>query len=170
MKKIILFLVLSLTIFSATTKVTTPKIQEIKLNEIITVPEFCEFTIKDIVFSKKLYSSNPAEYYHYYESKDPEGIYFNAKILLKSLLSESKEVSDFIDIEIIYNNKYKYKAYPLAEESDGSDFNSFAYIDPLRKLLTHSFVEVPLEVSTETQKPLYLIIKVNDKEYKYIVR
>ena len=75
-----------------------------------------------------------------------------------------------INYTIFHNNKYKYKAYPLAEESDGSDFNSFAYIDPLRKLLTHSFVEVPLEVSTETQKPLYLIIKVNDKEYKYIVR
>ena len=83
MKKLILFLILSLSIFSATTKVTTPKIQEIKLNEIITVPEFCEFTIKDIVFSKKLYSSNPAEYYHYYESKDSEGIYFNAKFIIR---------------------------------------------------------------------------------------
>lgn len=170
MKKLILFLILSLSIFSATTKAVTPKIQEIKLNESITVPDFCEFNIKDIVFAKELYSSNPAEYYHYYESKDPEATYLDIRILLKSLLPESKEVSDFIDIEIIYNNKYKYKAYPLAEKPDGSDFDSFAYIDPLRKLLTHSFVEVPLEVSMETQKPLYLIIKANDKEYKYIVR
>ncbi len=170
MKKIILFLILSLSIFSATTKAVTPKIQEIKLNETVTISDFCEFSIKDIVFAKELYSSNPTKYYHYYESKDPEGIYFNVQISLKSLLTESAEVSNFFDIEVIYNNKYKYTASPLAEEPDGSDFESFAYIDPLRRLLTHSFVEVPLEVSTETQKPLYLIIKANDKEYKYIVR
>ena len=172
MKKVILFLILSLSIFSATTKPVTPKLQEIKLNETIIVPEFCEFSILNTKFSKVIEPSNPDDYYTYYESKDVDGLYFDVIINVKNLQEESNVGNSFVSVQLVYSNKYKYSTFSTIEKSDGSDFSysNITYIDPLRKAIIHNLVEVPLEVSTETQKPLYLIIKVNDKEYKYIVR
>ncbi len=172
MKKLIIFLILSLSIFSATTKTTTSKIQEVKLNETITIPDFCEFTVLETNFAKIISPSNPNGYYSYYESKDKEGIYFNAIVSVKNLQEESNAGNSFISIQLVYANKYKYSTFSTIEEADGSDFkySSITYIDPLRKAVIYNLVEVPLEVSIDTQKPLYLIIKANEKEFKYIVR
>ncbi len=76
MKKTILFLILSFSLFSATTKAVTPNIQEVKLNETITIPDFCEFTIVSNNFSKEIYPPNS---YKEYKVLDPFTAYYECE-------------------------------------------------------------------------------------------
>ncbi len=179
MKKLIIFLILSLSLFSATTKTTTSKIQEIKLNETITIPDFCEFTIVSKTFSKEIYPPSGYKEYSvlnpfvaYYECEDPEGIFLDIVIKIVSLSEEYDEFSFYFDGELTHNNKFKYSSYiETFESSNGEYFRppSNSFIDPLRSIFLHNIFELPLSISQE-DKPLYLILSVKDKKYKYVIR
>lgn len=179
MRKTILFLILSFSLFSATTKTLTSKIQEIKLNEIISIEEFCEFTIVSNNFSKEIYPPNGYKEYKvldpfmaYYECEDPEGIFLDIVIKVINLSEDYDEFSFYFDGELTYNNKYKYSSYiETFESSSGEYFRppSNSFIDPLRSIFFHNIFELPLNISQE-DKPLYLILTVKDKKYKYVIR
>lgn len=179
MKKIILFLILSLSIFSATTKVTTPKIQEIKLNETVIIPDSFEFTIDSSNILREVYPTIPDKSYTvfggniaYFECNSQKAIFINLILKIKNLNEDTQIFDKTFDITVIYNNKYKYTPIEQVFEDDSGEFftpTQYYPVDPLRTELLHSIIEIPLDISND-DKPLAILIKVKNKEYKYIIR
>ncbi|WP_125153097.1 hypothetical protein [Clostridium rectalis] len=135
------------------------------------IKNYCEFTIIDTKFGKKINPPKPKNIYTYYEAKEPGTIYFDTTIDVKSLLTEGRRANEFLSVKVIYNEKYEYRTFSAIEKDGGTNFNytNITSIEPLKNGVIHFIAEVPNEVESD-KKPLAVIISVNNREFKYVVR
>lgn len=143
----------------------------INKGETIIVEDFCEFTIDDTKFAKKIIPPNPSDFYSYYEAKEPDTTYLDTIITIKSLLDSGKFPAEFASVKVVYNNKYEYTTFSIIEEGNGSDFTytNITPIEPLKSGTLHFLAEVPDEVENGDD-PVFVIVTINDQEYKYNVK
>ncbi len=144
------------------------KIKSIKKGEVVTIEDYCEFVIDDIKFAKEIIPPNPSEFYTYYEIKEPDTIFLDTVITIKSLLESGRFANEFASVKAIYDNKYEYETFSTAEESGGSNFTytNIVSIEPLKKKTLHFLAEVPDEVAS-MDRPVSVLIVVDGKEFKY---
>ncbi|WP_027626716.1 hypothetical protein [Clostridium lundense] len=148
-----------------------PKFQSIKKDTINKIENYCEFKITNTKFGKRINPPNPRDMYTYYEAKEPGTIYLDTTIDIKSLLTEGRRSSEFLSVKVIYDNKYEYKTFSTIEEKGGTDFTytNITSIEPLKKGIIHFIAEVPEEVQKDN-KPLMVVINLNNKEFSYTIR
>ena len=143
----------------------------IELNKKVVVPDFAEITLTKTNFTSKVVPPKPSGYYSYYEVKDASNIYLETVLNVKSLLTSGKSSDEFASIQVIYDEKYKYNRFSTIEESGGTDFTytSITRIEPLKNGVLHFISELPKEAS-EDDKPIDIVISVNDDEFNYKLR
>ncbi|AFS79207.1 hypothetical protein Curi_c22040 [Gottschalkia acidurici 9a] len=152
-------------------EIEEPKVTVIEKGQTITVDDFCEFVINDIKFGKTINPPNPASFYTYYEAKEPNTTYLDTVINIKSLLTSGRSADEFMSVEVIYNDKYKYSTFSTIEEDNGGSFTytNITSIEPLKNGTLHFLAEVPDEVEQSNGK-LALKINVNNQEYQCNIR
>ncbi len=148
-----------------------PQTPVIKLGEVIAIDDFAEITVTNNSFGKRIDPPNPASFYSYYENKEAEETFLDTVITLKSLLTSAKSSDEFVDVKIVYDNKYEYRTFSAIEDNGGSDFTytNITSIEPLKSGVLHFLASVPLAVESDG-KPLKAVITINGTEYEQIIR
>lgn len=147
------------------------KTKTIEKGTTLVFKDYCEVTLKEAEFTKLIEPKKTDSFYTYYEVKEPNTIYLDVIIDIKSLL-ESVKVSDgFVSVQVKYKNKYEYNTFSIIEEKDGADFtySNITGIEPLKSGRLHFIAELPEEASKDDGR-VSVIISANDKEYEYIVK
>lgn len=141
-------------------------------NQLVEIKNKCEFSVIGYTIDNIIEPPNPDGYYSYYEA-DSGQVYIDVKMNIKNLNSTSVEQDEILDtVKIFYDDQYEYNCFSITEEDNGNDFNTFTSlygIDPLTTLTYHMLASVPDEVKNNS-KSLYVLISVDEKEYKCILR
>ncbi len=81
------------------------------------VNDFAEITLKSNNLGQIINPPNPGDFYTYYENKEPNQVFLDTVITVKSLQTSGKEASDFVSVKIIYDDKYEYTTFSTLEEN-----------------------------------------------------
>ena len=156
------------------TNSSSNKAVDVDLGQQIEYPDNYTISFLSSNFTKKVVPTNPDSYYSYYEAKDKDNnTYFVLKTNIKNLGTEKLEGEKLPDAKLIYDEKYKYDAFLVTEEDDGSDLEGYDWymdIDPLKTKKIWYLVEIPNEVENETNKSLVMEYQFNDKTYHVSIR
>lgn len=136
----------------------------IALNEAIAAEDFGEITVLSAQYLSDIVPSNPGYFYSHYQVDDASKIYIDVKVSVKNLGTSKKDVDNFFGISAIYDGKYNYNGFTVLEEADGSDFNTFASLDPLETGTIHGIVEIPTEAQAG---PVEVKFYFDGEEYYY---
>mgnify|MGYP002620979301 CR=1 FL=1 len=146
--------------------------KEISENELVTIENNCEFTIKSNKFEKKIEPPAATGYYHYLNATDGK-VYLNVRATVKNLKSTAvRQDSVLGNITVIYDDSYEYKCSKVVEEDNGEDLNTYTSIydiDPLASMEYYIVAELPEEVQN-SNKPLYVKFSINGEDYVYNIR
>lgn len=146
-----------------------PLIPSVAIDEVIIIEDYAEITVKGNNFGKRIDPPNPGSFYSYYENDEQGQIFLDTIISVKSLLTAGKPSDEFLNVKIIYDDKYEYETFVVTEDRGGSDFTIFTTIEPLQTSTLHFLASVPEQVENDG-KPLKAIIMINGKEYEQIIR
>lgn len=146
-----------------------PLLPSVAIDEVIIIEDYAEITVKGNNFGKRIDPPNPGSFYSYYENDEQGQIYLDTIISVKSLLTAGKPSDEFLNVKIIYDDKYEYKTFVVTEDRGGSDFTIFTNIEPLQTSTLHFLASVPEQVENDG-KPLKAVIMINGKEYEQIIR
>jgi len=151
-------------------KEKSSEIKEIKKGEVVSIDDYCELTVNDTKFNKIISPPNAEGVYSYYEAEGEGKTLFESVINIKNLLPDGKMADEFLSVKILYN-KYEYGTFSTIEYDDGSDFTytNITSIEPLANGVLHFLATVPESMESDN-KPLAIIIKANNKEFKYNIR
>ena len=127
-----------------------------------------QFYIDYCSIEKSIKPTNIDGVYSYYEADDGKQ-YVNVCLYYQNLSTESVDVDDIFETEIVYKFDYKYDSFEVAEEDNRSDLNRYTDIDPLVGTYIRVIGQVPDEVA-ESFDPLSLTIKYGKDEYSFDIR
>lgn len=98
-------------------------------------------------------------------------MFLNTVITVKSLQTSGKSASDFVNVKIIYDNKYEYTTFSTLEEDGGANFTytNITNIEPLQSGVLHFLASVPSNIENDG-KPLIAVISVKGNTYEHIIR
>lgn len=145
---------------------------QLKIGEVMVVKDFAEITINSNNFGQVINPPNPGDFYTYYENKEPDQVFLDTVISVKSLLTTGKSSDEFVSVKIIYDDKYEYTSSAAIEDKGGADFTytNITYIEPLQTGVLHFLSSVPSQVETDG-KPLKAVITVtNGITYEQVIR
>ncbi|MGE8034084.1 hypothetical protein B1B04_20460 [Lysinibacillus sp. KCTC 33748] len=144
---------------------------QIKLGEVMVVNDFAEITLNSNNFGQVINPPNPGDFYTYYENKEPNQVYLDSVITVKSLQTSGKVASDFVSLKIIYDDKYEYTTFSTLEENGGKDFtySNITYIEPLQTGVLHFLASLPSETENDG-KPLKAVFTINGETFEQIIR
>lgn len=156
---------------SKPTKTTEKKIRELNIDETVTITDYCEFTLEQVEFSKKVMPFNASGYYNFYEAKDPETTFLHIVVRYKNLDNTDKLADSFGSMEAIYNEKYEYTSFSIIEKENRSDFafSNITSIKPLSTGFIHYLANVPEEVES-SGSPILIKLTVNGEVFQYQVQ
>ncbi|MEK4497105.1 hypothetical protein [Ureibacillus sp. FSL W8-0352] len=148
-----------------------PKISTINAGEPAEVTDFAEITVQKAVFGKVINPPNPDSFYSYYKNSEADETFLDTVIAVKSLLTSGRSADEFVNVKIVYDNKYEYLTFSTIEEGGGSDFTytNITSIEPLNTGIIHYIASVPTQVETDG-KPLKAVITVNGETFEYVIR
>ena len=143
----------------------------IALEELITVPDQCEFVLRNISFSKKVVPPNAKDYYTYYEAKNSDLIYLDIVLDYKNLDSTDVMADETAIVKIIYDDKYEYSTFSIIEEDNGSNFTytNITAVNPLKTETIHFLSDVPNEVES-SKGSVKVLLRINNIDYIYSVK
>ncbi len=148
---------------------------KIALNELLYIPNKCEFLVEHCDMTYDIVPKNPSMFYTHYEA-DEGKIYVDLLINYKHLGSTEEEFTNFqtskdsiISATLIYNGKYRYSGFYCLEDEDRSDFSSSGELIPLSSEYIHCLFEVPEEVKN-SQESLSIELKIGGNNYTFTIR
>lgn len=139
--------------------------------EPLVIDDYAEITVNDHIFGKRIDPPNPSSFYSYYEVKEDAEIYLDTIITVKSLLTSSKSSDEFVNVKVVYDNKYDYRTFSTIEDKGGADFTytNITSIEPLKEGILHYIASLPEELENDG-KPLKLVISAKNKNYELVIR
>lgn len=127
-----------------------------------TVQEVCEYYLAGIEVTPRIKPSIISGSYSYYDLENEGNIYIDVVLGIKNLNSEAKIADDIITANIKINNN-EYSCFSVAENTDGSDLEKDALIEPSGERKIHYVAEVPIADSTTGE--LEVILTINGKNF-----
>ena len=121
-----------------------PQKEAISIGTVLTKDDYAEVKIDSLNYIERLDPSKPESYYRYYEVKDPKNIYLCLGLTVKNLKSSDLDAENVMHVRATYNDKYKYDAFAVVEESNGSTFR-YGNMSPLETAKAYYLIELPKE-------------------------
>lgn len=132
----------------------------------VTVPNYAEFTLNKIAYSSKINPPHPGDYYQYYAVANAENSFIDLTINVKNLTTTIDDVTNLLNVVIVYDGNYEYKAQAAIESAGGKDiqYSIISGISPLNSATARFFVELPKEAVNNKSK-LSVHITVGGKSF-----
>lgn len=144
------------------------EIENIKIGDVITTDRM-EITIKNIEFSYDILPDDTSSFYTHYPAESGQ-VYIHIDTDVKNIQKQDLGCDDIMQVVADYNDGYTYNGSAIPEDSStGFTYANIESIKPLASLGVRFLVECPQEVE-EADNPLFLILKVDNKDYKYTMR
>lgn len=144
------------------------EIENVQIGSVITTDRM-EIVIKNIEFSYDVLPDDTSSFYTHYPA-DAGQVYIHVDTDIKNLQKQNLDCDDILSIKANYNDGYTYNSSTVPEDdSTGFTYANIKSIKPLETLGVRFLIKCPQEVE-ETDDPLFLIFKVDKKEYKYVMR
>lgn len=143
-------------------------ITEISIGDAIKTDDF-KIKIKNIEFSHDVLPDDTSSFYTHYPAEDGK-VYIHIDTNIKNKQKQDAMCDSIMTVTADYNDGYTYKSQPIPEDSGtGFTYANIKAINPLETLGVRYLIDVPEEVET-SDKPLFLIFKTGNKEFKYVIR
>ena len=142
-----------------------PEAKEIVLGETITL-DFAEITIKNIEFSYDILPDDTSSFYTHYAA-DSGQVYVHIDTDVKNLQKQGLPVDEFVNMEVDYNDGYKYNGSPVPEDTNtGFSYANITSIDPLQTLGIRLMADCPQEVA-ESENPVIVYLDFKGEKFFY---
>lgn len=140
----------------------------LQTDQTVTSGEYAELTVKQAELTTKVSPPNPGMFHSYYEVKDSNHIYAHLTVSLKNLSPIGIDADEALQVELLYDNKYKYTGFATIEEGGGEDFTytNIVKIDPLATETLHYIFEIPAAFK-DTDAPLVFTVTADEVDYSY---
>lgn len=144
----------------------------IKQNELVSVEDICEFTIKKYEFADTIVPSNPTGFYMYLPSEDGK-LYIDLQVTVKNLHDSAVKQDQLPGtVTVFHGDKDVYTTRKVIEVSNGGNLNTYTSsneIEPLDTEEYHIIASVPAEVK-DSKEPLWVTFNVDGKKYIFNIR
>lgn len=131
---------------------------------------FKEITINSIDFKTEVHPPKRSGYYNYYKADNGQ-VYLHISTTIKNLEKRAIFCDEVMQVEVDYNNGYKYYAFSTVEDSVlGFTYSNITTIDPLTTQNIHYLISLPAEVESNTQSQLKLTFVIDNQEHKFKLR
>lgn len=139
----------------------------LKIGDKIKTRDF-EFTLRDVRFTYDLIPNTSAIIYHHYPA-DVGQVYLYIKADIKNTSEYTLECQELYDVEVIYDETYKYDGVNILRGSDGDFDNAYMWdsIAPLKTQGIDALVDCPKEAKTKTKKSIGFWLKFSDGSKRY---
>lgn len=144
--------------------------KDISLRDKIEVSDSLEFTLLRVELTSLIEPPNKDGFYTYYEAKDDDVILLDVVIDVKNTGTRSRAAEDFLDVRVMYEEKFEYYASSAIEERDGSNFkySNITSIDPLKNGIMHYIIELPNDVLENPEDINVIIDTEKNEHYHYM--
>lgn len=141
---------------------------DISLGDTFEVKDKSEVTLVDVKLTDIIKPPNVGETHRYYEVENPNSLFLDIVLDVKNLRKSSEDSDDFVEVRVMYENKYEYYTNSAIEIKDGSDLSNAntKSLEPLMTGRIHYFVELPDEVKANP-KNLNVIIDTETNDHYY---
>lgn len=142
----------------------------IAMGDIVTEKDW-EFSIEDTYFGQRINPPTQPSFYNYYQVDDTNNTYLCIVLNAKNISTVELKADDFANVKVKYNNNYTYSSFSVSPDKNlGFTYSNITSIKPLTSDKVYFLVEMPNSVSTETDTPISIEIKVNNTTYYYQYR
>ncbi len=144
--------------------------KDIHLNETFEVEDKYEFTLQSVDLTTRIDPPHQDGFYTYYEVKDDDLIYLDVVIDVENIGKRARGADNFMDVRVMYEERYEYYGFSIIEENDGSDFSytNITSIDPLKNRTLHYIIELPNVVEDNAEDIKVIIDTEKNEHYHYI--
>ncbi|MBR1540732.1 MAG: hypothetical protein IJ629_06245 [Clostridia bacterium] len=147
--------------------------QKVEKDELISIPNVCDFKILDVNFKDRVEPNNKVGSYRFYTAS-PGRKYLDAVISVKNSSSIEKLLEDMLGYGTLVDvkNDNTYNLVKVVEENNGTNLNnqtSIYKISANQEMIYHVIVEVPQDVINDTGE-LYINLYMNGENYMYQIR
>lgn len=125
-----------------------------------------EISIESIQFNQKVEPPVKNMYYNYYQVEDSSNTYLYVILNCKNISTLDLEASSVATITVKYNNRYTYSSFSTIPDNNlGFTYTSITNIKPLTSNKIYYLAEMPKNISEETDTPIEINIKFENKTY-----
>lgn len=130
-----------------------------------------EVKIDNIGFNQRVDPPVKDMFYEYYQVKDSDNTYLYLVLDCKNISTINLSASSIADVTVKYNNAYTYSSFSaIPDRTLGFTYTSLTNIKPLTSQKIYYLAEMPKNIADETDTPVEISIKVDNKTYKYQYR
>lgn len=155
------------TVTSKDNKIEKADIKDIGIGDTITTDRM-EITIKKIELSYDVLPKDTSGFYTHYPA-DSGKVYIHIDTDVKNLQKQNLACDDIMEVEAEYNNGFNYTSMTVPEDGSGFTYANITSIIPLDTMGVRFLIDCPQELE-ESDNPLSLIFKVDNQEFKYVMR
>ncbi len=139
----------------------------ITVGENVTIDDVCKFTFDYIDITDNVAPpKNPDD--SYYEAEDGK-VYLDFCIAYNNMSSGSVDSDDVMSGKLIYDDKYEYNGFPIAEAENREYLTSYESISPLTTEYVHYLFMIPEEIEN-SDAPIELRMQIGGENYKVMAR
>ncbi|WP_066679232.1 hypothetical protein [Clostridium septicum] len=126
-----------------------------------TVQDICEFDLSGIYVTPKIEPLNNSGIYSHIDVQNKDNVYVDVIIDVKNLNNEAKLTGDLIAAKVKIKST-EYPCFSVSENSDNTDLEGNASINPLETREIHYVAEVP---KTDATGQIEVTLTINGKNY-----
>ncbi|MFV0412381.1 MAG: hypothetical protein ACK5L3_03800 [Oscillospiraceae bacterium] len=133
-----------------------------------------EITIKAVEMAGEAYAHGDTDMFAMHLVADEGNTFVDLTVDVKNLQKSDINSGSIMRVEVDYNGGYTYSAKDYVEDRTLglSSMGQLAgtTIKPLETIEMRYIAQCPVEVADNTAAPLFLVLKVDNVKYQYIVR
>lgn len=130
-----------------------------------------EITLENAQFSQKVEPPVKDMFYNYYQVDDSNNTYLYLILNCKNTSTIDLSASSIANVTAKYNNNYNYSSFSsIPDDTLGFTYTSLTNIKPLTSQKIYYLMEMPKTIADETDTPVEINIKVDNKTFVYKYR
>ena len=130
-----------------------------------------EINIENVQFSQDVEPPVKNTFYTHYQVDDSSNTYLYLVLNCKNISTIDLKASSVANVIAKYNNAYTYNSFStIPDNVTGFTYSNITNIKPLTSQQIYYLAEMPKSIEDETDTPLEVQIKVDDKTYLYQYR
>ncbi len=130
-----------------------------------------ELTIESAEFSQDVQPPVKNNFYTHYQVNDSSNTYLYLVLNCKNISTIDLKASSVADVTVKYNGTYTYSSFStIPDNITGFTYSNITNIKPLTTQKIYYLAEMPKNISDETDTPIEINIKVDNKTYIYKYR
>lgn len=130
-----------------------------------------EINIESVQFSQDVQPPVKDMFYTHYQVDDSSNTYLYLVANCKNISTIDIKASSVANMTVKYNNAYTYSSFStIPDNTTGFTYSNITNIKPLTTQQIYYLAEMPKSIADETDTPVEIQIKVDDKTYSYQYR